>query len=191
MTTERRALSIGYLDALFILLLALLILMMPKQPVQTSPIDEKAEFLVELTWDDEAVSDIDLWFRGPDGAVVYYSNKQAGLWSLDRDDLGDRNDTQTNPDGTVTVIKVNREVLTMRGWVPGRYTVNVFSFSFRDEAPITATVRLVRLNPFVEEFERQLVFETKGQELTVASFTLDDEGRVSDLSYEPVVLTRK
>lgn len=187
---KRRALPVALVDLLFTIVIVLIVVLRIPTPTMTSPIDEKAEFLVELIWDDEAVSDIDLWFRGPDGAAVYFGNKQAGLWSLDRDDLGDSNDTQTNPDGTTTVIKVNREVLTMRGWVPGRYTVNVFSFSFRDEAPITATVRLVRLNPFVEEFERQLVFETKGQELTVASFTLDDEGRVSDLSYEPVVLTR-
>lgn len=184
---ERRSLSL--LDCLFILLLALLILTIPKQPVRKSEIEQKAEFLVELVWADESCSDIDIWLLTPEGRKVYYGNKQSGLYSIDRDDLGCSNDTRQNPDGTQTVIHVNREIVTFRGWQAGTYAVNLFVFAWSDVAPITATVRLIRLNPYATEIERQIALEAKGQEITFASFNLDNDGALSGVSMEPINIT--
>ena len=179
----------AFIDLLFVLLLALLVLTMPKQPVKTSAIAPKAEFLVEVSWDAMSCSDIDTWLLPPGGRPVWYSSRQIGLYSLDRDDLGCRNDTSLLRDGSEKIARVNREVVTFRGWEAGRYTVNLFSFTFEDDRPVTATVRLVRLNPFRTEFERHLVFEARGQELTAASFDIGAGGRVFGVSTAHVNVT--
>lgn len=186
----RRALPVPFLDLLFILLLAMLVLMIPKQPIRTTDIENPAEFLIELQWDDQSCSDIDLWFRTPSGAKVWFSSKQAGVYSLDRDDLGCMNDTVTDPDGTRRVVRINREVLTMRGWEAGRYVVNVHAYTFKDAAPINVTVRMVRLNPFKEEWTRQVQIEMQGQETTISSFALDAQGNIGGIETSFVRLTR-
>lgn len=186
----RRGLSVSFLDVVLILLTCVIYLTMPKQPARTSGIENPAEFLVELQWDDQSCSDIDLWFRTPSGAKVWFSSKQAGVYSLDRDDLGCMNDTVTDPDGTWRVVRINREVLTMRGWEAGRYVVNVHAYTFKDAAPVNVTVRMIRLNPFKEEWTRQVQIEMQGQETTIASFALDAQGNIGGIETSFVRLTR-
>jgi hypothetical protein len=138
----------------------------------------KAEFLVELTWPDDSTSDIDLWFRAPTGEIISFVAKQNGLYSLDRDDLGISNDTVRRPDGSYEIIKINREVITMRGATPGTYTVNVEVYSWRDAAPIDAVIRVLKLNPYAEVLQRVITLTAGGQEFTAGNFTLDVAGNV-------------
>lgn len=186
---DRRALSIGFLDSLFILLLALLVLTIPKVPEGKPAPEQPAVFLLETTWNDTSCSDIDTWLRTPRGKKVWYANKQSGIHSLDRDDLGCRSDSVTRPDGTTKTLHVNHEAITFRGWETGRYTVNLFVFYWNDDAPISATVRLVRLTPYQVVYENQVELSQKGQEVTLFSWDIDADGQVSGISQDPVKLT--
>lgn len=182
---SRRSLPLNFFDFLIVLLVGLLALTVVKrQETAEAGVSPKAEFLVELTWPDESASDIDLWFREPAGNVLFFASKQFSVYSLDRDDLGRSNDTMTMPDGTTHTILVNREILTMRGWSPsGRYTINVHVYRWNERAPIEATVRIIRLNPFDIALERKVALRTNGQEVTVASFGIDKDGRLINIDH--------
>lgn len=187
---ERRTLPLNYFDFLLVLLVGLLAITDLKTPKAEAGLTPKAEFIVELTWPDHALSDIDLWFRAPTGETIWFGGKQSGPYSLDRDDLGQTNDRVLQADGSYKTVFVNREILTMRGWTPGTYTANVQVYSWKDAAPMDATVRLIRLNPFNIVLERQVHLEMSGQEITVASFTLNAGGNMTAVDYDHVGLTR-
>lgn len=186
----RRSLPLSVLDLLFILLLTLLVITMLRQPIRNSDIETPAEFIVELTWPEDARSDLDLWFRAPGGEKLYFGSKQKSVYSLDRDDLGISNDTVLQPDGTRKTVRLNREVVTLRGWVAGNYTFNAHSYKWADSEPFEAVVRFIRINPYKLELEQHLTFSMRGQELTAATITLSEDGRVIGVSDEPVTLTR-
>ncbi len=178
-----------FIDLLFLLVLVMLVTMIVKEPILKSEIERPAEFLIELTWDNDSGSDIDLWFREPGGNRVSYQQKQNGVYSLDRDDLGQFNDTVHLPDGSIRIIKLNREILTMRGWVPGVYTVNVFAYT-AIEPEIPTRIIWYRLNPFKILIEREILLTEKGQEVTAVSLTLDEAGGVTDMNFDPVRVAR-
>ena len=188
---KRRTLPLNFFDFFIVLLVGLLaVTVLKKEESEEAKIDPKAEFIIDVMWPDMAKSDIDLWFLAPTGQKVYFLSKQNGLYSLDRDDLGESNDAVVQPDGTRSVVRINREMLTMRGWVASTYVVNLHVYSWKDTAPIEATVRMLRLNPYKIVFERQVTLEMKGQEITVASVSLDKDGNVTRIDYSPVELTR-
>lgn len=189
---HRRTIHIAWVDTLIALLLVLLVVtVVKKTPTADAGIPPKAEFVVELIWPDHSASDIDMWFRAPTGETINFIQKQSGPWSLDRDDLGQVNDKLLQPDGSYRTLFVNREMLTMRGVVAGTYTINLHVYSWRDDAPIEATVRMTRLNPFKIVLERQVTLSLRGQEVTVASVTLNQSGAVTNLDYTQRTLTRR
>ena len=55
----------------------------------------------------------------------YDANKLVVLEETDQDDLGYVNDIVMNMDGTITKVNINREVVTIRGIVPGEHIINV------------------------------------------------------------------
>lgn len=150
----------------------------------------KAEFLIVTEWPQASHSDVDTWMRAPGGETIWYSNKQQGPYFLDIDDLG-WTDTVIGPDGVPLIPPTNREVVTLRGWARGPYTVNLHLYRYADKDPIEVTVRVLKLNPSQIVVERKVVLDTQGQESTVATFTVDKDGKVTGLSYDPVILTRK
>jgi hypothetical protein len=188
---KRRTLQLNFFDFFIVLLSGLLaVTALKKVETAEAKIEPKAEFVIDLMWPDMAKSDVDIWFLAPTGQKVYFLSKQNGLYSLDRDDLGESNDQVLQPDGSYKIVRVNREMLTMRGWVAGTYVINLHVYSWKDTAPIEATVRMLRLNPYKSVFERQVTLELKGQEITIASVTLDKDGNVTRIDYSPVELTR-
>jgi len=124
----------------------------------------KAEILIFLKWDPEAVTDLDLWLESEDGGLVGFSRREWANWFLDKDDLGSTNDTIV-VDGVAQVIKVNHETITMRGIKPGRYYVAVHAYSLRDkETKFATTPRgIIRFPAFDVDGEGNItnVFEHK------------------------------
>jgi hypothetical protein len=58
---------------------------------------------------------------------------------LDKDDLGYVNDIVYNANGKITRVNINREVVTIRGIIPGEYLINAHYYSSRQtEAAFTA-----------------------------------------------------
>lgn len=180
-----------FIDAFLLLILWLLLTLVPPEPVRTSPVDQRAEFLITVTWPDDSASDVDTWFRAPSGELISFQDKQSGVYHLDKDDTGRRADTITLPDGSTKTVHINQEILTMRGWVPGEYVLNIHLYAHRDDKPVPVTVSVLRLNPFRQILERQVVLDMRGQEETVASFTLDARGRAHGISHEFVRLAKR
>jgi hypothetical protein len=144
--------------------------------------DAKGEFLITVTWPDKNLDDIDTWVQDPTENIVSFYKKESGFMHLDRDDLGSIGDSITREDGSVTEVHTNREVVTIRGIIPGEYVVNLHMYSKRTTEPTTATVDIVKLNPYstVGNF-KVLLTETK-QEVTVLRFEVDATGKITDTS---------
>ena len=189
----------GLNDLLFNLLVGFVFLfviafLLINPPTKKSDAPKKAEYLIVLEWDIESGDDIDLWVKDPLGTTVSFTNKTGGLLNLEKDDLGMTNDKWTQPDGTVVVVPINREVITMRGIVPGRYQIAAHVYSTKrwykrngngeiiNKAPgaignVTAT--LIRINPYGEVFKTATTYVNKGQILSLFNFTLARDGSVS------------
>ncbi|MCG7944819.1 MAG: hypothetical protein N0C84_00575 [Candidatus Thiodiazotropha taylori] len=192
--------NIAFIDLLFNMLtgfvsLFLLSFLLINPIAEEGKIDPIAEFMVTMAWDENSIGDIDLWFLGPDGNRVGYAQKENGYMVLDRDDLGTLNDRFVI-NGQETIVRKNLEVVTINAIVPGEYFVNVHYFSsqqtMKEERgrqtlekppapPETVVVELMDLRPYNLEMNREVVLTDVKQELTVFSFTVDLEGRITDI----------
>ena len=101
----------------------------------------KAEFIIVVTWPTHMGDDVDTYVEDPDGNLVAFMRREEGLMHLDRDDLGNRNDTIQTPFGEITYPE-NREIVTIRGSLPGEYVINVHMYHKETTEPTTPiTVR--------------------------------------------------
>jgi len=156
-------------------------------PVQKdADIDAKAEFMIIMSWDDQSAYDIDLWMQDPVGNVVGFPNMHAGLLHLDKDDLGKSNDSVTMRDGSIKQVYLNREVMTIRGIVPGEYIVNNHLYSTKSAsgsgAPMEVTTKIIKLNPYREVHTGIVILPKRGSEETVIRFMIDNEGYVTSMN---------
>ena len=175
---------------IFVFLAVILISTMdePKKAIVEAPVP-KAEFLVALNWDDESRDDVDLYVRSPDKNVVFFSRRQTPLMFLDADNLGMNNNIDM-PDGSVSAVPTRREVVTIRAIMPGEYVVNAHFYK-KNSPPGTLThlvMTVTKLNPFAEVTRAQAVFDTQGQEQTLANFTVEPDGKVTSVFLAPVSL---
>ena len=168
--------------AIFICLFCLAFLLMAKKIEQTKKIDAKAEFIITTTWTEESSDDVDTYVEDPLGNLVFFKSREKGLLHLDRDDLGTRNDTIKLPDGTKYEVKENREIVTIRGIIPGEYTVNVHLYRKKDksEEGTPVTVKLEKINPNVKTITiKDVILKQNGDDKTAFRFVLDKDGNVT------------
>ena len=185
--------NLAFVDFLFILLLAfismfILALILINPVTKKSEVERKAEFLITLEWDKESRDDVDIWVEDPLGKVVSFRNKTVDVMHLDKDDLGQLNDTIRFPDGTTQVIHLNREVVTLRGWVEGEYTINAHMYNKRDRShpsdansyghPTNVKVEMLRINPYKILFEEKFTLTHRGEEVTIRRVTLNKDGDI-------------
>jgi|TARA_Y100000994_G_C15637329_1_gene419709 hypothetical protein len=183
--------TIGFIDILFNILVGFAFLfivafLLIKPEAKREDFDRKAEFIIVMEWDSERQDDIDLYVEDPSKTVVHFRNARANFMHLDKDDLGKRNDT-IMVNGVEKVVKINREVVTIRGVVPGEYLVNVHYYSDYSEhgnlargpmPPLEVKVTVHKVNPYSEVWQGTKPFTKKGQEETFIRFTMDKEGNV-------------
>jgi hypothetical protein len=151
-----------------------------------SPEELIDRFRIKATWDDEKDADVDLYVADPSGELVFYKRREQGLMHLDRDDLGHSNDTTRKPDGSVIKLNHNEENVTLRGIVPGEYTVNVHMYNIRDARSVTVRVRIFDLKGSDHSVkEKSVSLERNGEEKTVFRFTLDADGKISRINSLP------
>jgi hypothetical protein len=156
----------------------------------TGKVDPKAEVLITVTWPDGHADDIDLYVEDPNGGVVWYHVKEAGLMHLDRDDRGNYRDTIT-VDGKKIQNPLNQETVSIRGIIPGEFVINVHHYLANGTEDVAVEVKVEKLNPEVTlVFYTTLQMDHKGQELTAARFTMDEEGLISDVNRRPKTLVR-
>ena len=186
--------NVAFTDLLFnivvgLAFLFLLAFILMNPIAKEKDVEEKSDFIIVMTWDDESGDDIDLWVRDPAGRIVSFRNRGIGFMHLDRDDLGLSNDKVQGPDGKILYVYRNKEVVSLRGFSEGTYLVNAHVYNkkpWKDKIikPSTVKVELIKLNPYNEVV--QITFEAKdrGQEFTAFHFTLNADGEVIKLSNE-------
>lgn len=154
-------------------------------------IDPKAEYIITVTWPDSNPNDIDTWVEEPDGNLVWFQSKEAGLIHLDRDDRGNINDVLTI-NGRTIQNPLNQEVVTIRGTVVGEYVVNIFYYASEDNNPVDVKVRVDKVNPQLEVvYYDTLTMEKVGDEKTAVRFTIDANGGLVNVnSIEKKLTTR-
>ena len=144
-------------------------------------IDSKAEFIITMDWPDSHPDDLDLFVQDPVGNIAWYRHREAGFLTLDRDDRGGGNDFII-VNGKKILSSIREEIVTVRGIVPGEYTVNVSHFKATTGQPVTATVKVQKLNPIAQViFDNNLTLDHSGDEKTALRFSLDTEGKVIDV----------
>jgi len=186
--------NVAFTDLLFnivvgLAFLFLLAFILMNPIAKEKDVEEKSDFIIVMTWDDESGDDIDLWVRDPLGNIVSFRNRGIGFMHLDRDDLGLSNDKVQDSNGKTIYVYRNKEVVSLRGYSEGTYLVNAHVYNkkpWKDKIikPSTVKVELIKLNPYNEVV--QITFEAKdrGQEFTAFHFTLNADGEVIKLSSE-------
>jgi len=154
-------------------------------------IDPKAEYIITVTWPDNDPNDIDAWVEEPDGNLVWFQTREAGLIHLDRDDRGNINDVLTI-NGQTIQNPLNQEVVTIRGTVVGEYVVNIFYYASETNKPVPVKVRVDKVNPQLEViYYDTLTMDKVGDEKTAVRFTIDANGSLVNVnSVEKKLTTR-
>ena len=180
-----------FYDMLFNILIAFVfcfiisLLAMNPKAKKTGDIPAKAEFIITVTWPDGNPNDLDTWVQDPGGNLVWFRAREAGLMHLDRDDRGSVGDTLL-VNGKPVVNPLNQEVVTIRGFAAGEYTINLHYYESRTREAVEATVSVVKVNPVAEViFYGTVNLPMKGAERTAVRFSLDGEGRVSNINTLP------
>jgi hypothetical protein len=162
----------------FLFFIALLVM---NPEAKQGKIDTKAEFIITLTWPDSHPDDIDLYAEDPVGNIVWYHVREAGFMVLDRDDRGGLNNTIV-VNGRKLTSPIRQETVSIRGIVPGEYTVNVSHFQATTGQPVQVSVKVQKLNPAAQViFDNKLTLDHTGHEKTAVRFWLDAAGKVIDV----------
>ena len=200
MNNEKYKSTIGFTDLLFNILvgfafLFIIAFLLIKPEAKKKDFDRRAEFVIIMEWDKDANGDIDLYVQDPLGDRCSFRLPVANFMHLDKDDLGSSNDSVVNADGTISTVKINREVITIRGIIEGEYIVNAHYYSEREwvrklgeinnnvqrvgkRKDVTVRVELHKVNPYTIMWVGEKKFNRRGQEETFLRFRLNNAGEV-------------
>ena len=152
-------------------------------------VNMKAEYIITVDWKDSLPDDIDLWVKDPNGEIVSYLKKDAGWLHLDRDDRGVVND-KVIIDGKEVIYPINREVVTLRGIIPGEYVVNLYLYDHKSNDPVEAKIIIEKVNPSLRlVFVGDVILKNEDSELTITKFRLDSEGNFKSIYANNEILT--
>jgi hypothetical protein len=186
----------SFLDILFntlvgFVLLFIIAFLLISPVKKKKEIEQKAEYVISVTWPGEMGDDIDSWLEDPTGKIMFFRRKEVGLMHLDRDDLGRLNDTQFVPGIGMVNYPYNREITTIRGIMPGEYVFNIHLYrKTHSNSSIPVTVILEKLNPHVKLlYSKTVTLSNPWEEKTIIRFVLDVDGEVTEsyFIYKPLV----
>jgi len=203
--TNKYKSTIGFTDMLFNILVGFAFLfivafLLIKPEAKKEDFERKAEFVVVMEWDHDQPDDIDLYVQDPTQSKVHFRLPITNFMYLDKDDLGYANDIVKNVDGTITKVNINREVVTIRGIIPGEYIINAHYYSAREwtgqtlisnpaagpkrPKQLTVKIELHRVNPYKIWWMGEKTFTHRGQEETFVRFTIGPDGnQIGDFTY--------
>jgi len=186
----------AFLDILFntlvgFVLLFIIAFLLISPVKKKKEIEQKAEYVITVTWPGEFGDDVDSWLEDPTGKIMYFRKKEVGLMHMDRDDLGKLNDQQYVPGIGMVNYPYNREITTIRGIMPGEYVFNIHLYRKEHESKsIPVTVILEKLNPQVKLlYSKVVTLSNYWEEKTIIRFVLDVDGEVTEsfFIYKPSV----
>jgi len=209
-SNDRFKSSLGFIDLLFNILLGFAFLfivafLLIKPEAKKKDFDRRAEFVIILEWDHDAPDDLDLYVQDPTNDKVSFRLPIANYMHLDKDDLGKRNDTIINADGSTSTVMINREVVTIRGIMAGEYIINAHYYSTRvyngsqlepnertidyrskPQRALTVKIELHKVTPYKILWAGEKKFTHRGQEETFLRFVLDGDGNIiPPFTFEP------
>lgn len=148
-------------------------------------IDIEAEYVITITWEDNSPDDIDAWVEDPQGNVTFYKKRESGLVHLDRDDRGMLNDKIT-VNGKEIENPLNQEVLAIRGFMPGEYTVNLHYYESESNEPVDVAVKVSKVNPvYTVAYYGTTTMNEKDEEQTAVRFTILADGSIDNINQLP------
>lgn len=175
-------LNIVFVDLLFNLMLAmtclfflsfLLINPISEEGAVTPPV----QILIEMSWDKESTTDIDLYVLGPDGSFVWYGDKEMPYMTLERDDTGAASDEYII-NGKPVITAANYEVIAIRDLPDGEYFVTAHYFS-KEGDRISPQIKITQVAPFTTLFSQSYALDPR-EEWETVSFVVQD-GAVVDI----------
>ena len=187
--------SLPFVDLLFNVLIGFVFLFIVSflliNPIaKRADIEVKAEFLITVMWPDDLEDDVDTYVEDPVGNLVWFRSREPGLMHLDRDDLGKRNDEVTTAAGTI-LFPENREIVTLRGVIPGEYIINIHMYFKVGQEPVPVTIQIDKINPYSVVLRETIELKNKGDEVTVARFSVKSNGDVINVNKLPKKLVER
>jgi len=162
---------VDFLLAVLLMQQAILSLTTINQNKTPPRIETLGIYVIKVTWDQAHTDDVDLYVRDPLGNTAFFSNTQAGLMHLERDDLGNTND--------VGITVINQERVVIRGTEEGEYIVNVHMYRKDGNRSVKVHVELWRLKGADKPIlVKDVVLTRRGDEVTVFRFTLDKNQKI-------------
>ena len=149
----------------------------------------KAEYIITIEWKESLPDDVDIWVKDPNGEIVSYLKKDAGWLHLDRDDRGVIND-KVSINGEEYTYPINREVVTLRGIIPGEYIVNLYLYDNKSNNPVDVKLIIEKVNPSLKlVYFNNITLMQNDSEMTIARFNLNSSGDFRSLTAENTILT--
>ncbi len=149
----------------------------------------KAEYIITIEWKERLPDDVDIWVKDPNGEIVSYLKKDAGWLHLDRDDRGVIND-KVSINGEEYTYPINREVVTLRGIIPGEYIVNLYLYDNKSNNPVDVKLIIEKVNPSLKlVYFNNITLMQNDSEMTIARFNLNSSGDFRSLTAQNTVLT--
>ena len=183
-----------FIDVLFccLLMLVAILFLLKTEEEQVKMRPPNTLYEVVLTWDGNSEDDLDLYVQAASGHVVSFNNREGGegsLISLNHDALGKSRNNSLATNNIGKVVGFNEEIVAFRGATEGENIVNVHVYLKKDEAPIEATITLIKIKPFKEVVVKKKIFEATGDEKTAFRFKTDKNGEVIEINELPAILT--
>lgn len=184
---RRNRSELGFTDLLFNALLGFVVMfviafLLINPIADTGAVNNKAEFLVTLTWPDGRTEDVDLYVADPEGRLVWFRSREAGLMHLDRDDLGLGNDV-IEVAGRKIINPVNQEIVSIRGIASGEYVVNLHLYRDDRGKSVPTKVKVEKLNPKVQlVYYGDVTLVERGDEQTAVRFSVTSDGKVRNVN---------
>ena len=187
--------NLPFVDLLFNVLIGFVFLFIVSflliNPIaKRADIEVKAEFLITVMWPDDLEDDVDTYVEDPVGNLVWFRSREPGLMHLDRDDLGKRNDEVTTAAGTI-LFPENREIVSLRGVIPGEYIINIHMYFKVGQEPVPVTIQIDKINPYSVVLRETIELKNKGDEVTVARFSVKSNGDVINVNKLPKKLVER
>ena len=167
--------------ALGFIMLFIIALIMMNPIAKQGDIPSKNEFMIIMEWADDSRDDVDLWVQYENVNPVGFTNRDQGHMTLDRDDVGRSSDVIVI-DGERQLIRINREVVNVRGVVPGDYYVVANMYNRRDDGsdgPQRVRITVIDVNPYREVYSVTHELSRTRQIKRYPAFTVDAEGNVT------------
>ena len=149
---------------------------------KTGKIDTNAQYIIAMNWPDNHPDDIDIYVEDPIGNIAWFHQREAGFMVLERDDRGGANDFILVSGKKITT-PLREEIVSIRGHLPGEYTINVQHYLATGRQPVPVTVKVEKINPVLEivYYDTTMLSQT-GQEKTAVRFTVGADGSVSNIN---------